>query len=99
MQEVVFIGDELTATGYRLAGATALIVPPDEAADALRSAREEASLVLLAASHARRVGMAELDEALTSVHPITVLVDDILEREPPPDMDQLMRRALGVEVS
>jgi vacuolar-type H+-ATPase subunit F/Vma7 len=99
MQEVVFIGDELTATGFRLAGATALIVPPEAAADALRSARQEASLVLLAASHARRVGMAELDVALTSAHPITVLVDDILGREPPPDMDQLMRRALGVEVS
>jgi len=99
MQEVVFIGDELTATGFRLAGATAMIVPPEEATDALRSALQEASLVLLAASHARRVGVSELDAALTSTHPITVLVDDVLEREPPPDMDQMMRRALGVEVS
>jgi vacuolar-type H+-ATPase subunit F/Vma7 len=99
MQEVVFIGDELTATGFRLAGATAVIVPPEEAAGALRSALEEASLVLLAASHARCVSASELNAALTSTHPITVLVDDILEREPPPDMDRLMHRALGVEVS
>lgn len=99
MEEVVFIGDELTATGFRLAGATALVVPPEEAATALRTAREEASLVLLAASHARGVGAAELDEALMSAHPLTVLVDDLLERVAPPDMEQLMRRALGVEVS
>jgi vacuolar-type H+-ATPase subunit F/Vma7 len=99
MEEVVFIGDELTATGFRLAGATALVVPPEDAAATLRSAREEASLVLLAASHARRIDAAELEAALTSAHPLTVLIDDILEREPPPDMDRLMRRALGVEVS
>ena len=99
MEEVVFIGDELTATGFRLAGATVLVVPPEEAAAALRAAREGASLVLLAASHARVVCAAELDEALMSAHPLTILVDDLLERVAPPDMEQLMRRALGVEVS
>ena len=99
MEAVVFIGDELTATGFRLAGATVLVVPPEEAAGALRTAREGASLVLLAASHASGIGATELDEALTSAHPLTVLVDDLLERVAPPDMEQLMRRALGVEVS
>jgi vacuolar-type H+-ATPase subunit F/Vma7 len=99
MEEVVFIGDELTATGFHLAGATVLVVPPEDTAETLRNARQEASLVLLSAGHARRVGAAELDAALTSAHPLTVLVDDILGREPPPDMDRLMRRALGVEVS
>ena len=47
----------------------------------------------------RKTGRAELDEALMSAHPLTVLVDDLLERVAPPDMEQLMRRALGVEVS
>jgi vacuolar-type H+-ATPase subunit F/Vma7 len=99
MEQVVFIGDELTATGFRLAGATALVVPPEEAATALRAARGGASLVLLAASHARGVSAAELDEALTSAQPLTVLGDDLLERVAPPDLEQLMRRALGVEVA
>lgn len=99
MSVVAFIGDELTATGFRLAGAEVFIVPPEGAPEALQTAREEASLVLLAATHARAIPAAELDRALTIARPLTVVVEDILEREAPPDIERLMRRALGVEVS
>ena len=76
-------------TQRRTSGAFGLALVPDVTLDQ----------ILLAASHARGVGAAELDEALMSAHPLTVLVDDLLERVAPPDMEQLMRRALGVEVS
>ena len=99
MATVAFIGDELTATGYRLAGARAWIVPPEEAAEALRAAREEASLVLLAPTHAHHVPGEELEDALTSFSPLVLVVDDILERESPPDLERAMRSALGVEAA
>lgn len=99
MEGVAFIGDELTATGYRLAGATAYIVAPGEAAEALQAARESVALVLIAPAHARAIPAAELDAALTAFRPLTLVVDDILEREAPPDIEQAMRRALGVETS
>jgi vacuolar-type H+-ATPase subunit F/Vma7 len=96
---VAFIGDELTATGYRLAGARAWIVPPEEAGEALRVAREEAGLVLITPAHARHVPGDELEEALRSFTPLVLVVDDILEREAPPDLERAMRSALGVEAA
>ena len=99
MPAVAFIGDELTATGYRLAGARVWIVPPEEAAEALQAAREEASLVLLAPGHARHVPGDELEDALRSFAPLVLVVDDILEHESPPDLERAMRSALGVEVA
>ena len=99
MSSVAFIGDELTATGFRLAGARVWIVPPEEAAAALRAAREEASLVLVSAAHARRLPGDELEAALRSFDPMTLVVDDILERETPPDLEQAMRSALEVEAA
>lgn len=97
MAAVAFIGDELTGTGYRLAGARAWIVPPEAAGEALRAAREEASLVLLSPRHARHVPGEELEAALRSFSPLVLVVDDILEHDAPPDLERAMRSALGVE--
>jgi len=99
VQPVAFIGDELTATGFRLAGAAVFVVAPAEAADALEAARAGSELVLIAAGHARSVDPDVLDEALRSVRPLTVVVEDILSRQPPPDLERAMRRALGVEIA
>ena len=38
-------------------------------------------------------------EALRSVRPVTVVVEDVLSRQPPPDLELEMRRALGVEIA
>lgn len=99
MAGVAFIGDELTATGFRLAGADVFVVAPDDAVAAFDEAREHASLVLLAPAHARALPVAELDAALLASRPLVLVVDDILGRETPPDIEDLMRRALGVEAA
>jgi len=99
MSGVAFIGDELTGTGYRLAGATVFIVPPEGAAEALADAQGRSSVVLLAPAHARAIPAAALEAALAATRPLTLVVDDVLQREAPPDLEQLMRRALGVEAA
>lgn len=99
MLPVAFIGDELTATGYRLAGATVFVVPPAEAAEALRQARDGAELVLIGPMHAGQVAAPELSAALAATRPLTLIVDDIAGGEAPPDVEQLVRRALGLESS
>lgn len=99
MSAITFIGDELTAAGYRLAGLRVQVVPPAEAAAALRAAREESTLVLLAPAHARAIPGAQLAEALRGFHPLTIAVDDILGQDVPPDLERDMRRALGVELA
>jgi len=99
MPGVAFIGDELTATGFRLAGADVFIVAPEDAAAAFAEACERASLVLLAPVHAQALPVAQLDAALMTSRPLVVIVDDVLGRETPPDIEDLMRRALGVEAA
>lgn len=99
MNAVAFIGDELTATGFALAGVRIYVTPPAGATEALRVARESADLVLIAAAHARAIEAAELDAALVATRPLTVVVEDMLGREAPPDLEKLMRRALGVDIA
>ncbi len=99
MPGVAFIGDELTATGFRLAGAHVFIVAPEDTAAAFAEARDRASLVLLSPTHARALPVAELDAALMASRPLVIVIDDILGRETPPDIEDLMRRALGVEAA
>jgi vacuolar-type H+-ATPase subunit F/Vma7 len=97
MTTVAFIGDELTASGYRLAGAAAFVVPREETRAALELARSSAALILIGAAHAASLPDAELAALLSQLRPLTVVVDDILAEHAPPDLDQLVLRALGVE--
>lgn len=99
MDTVAFIGDELSGSGFRLAGARVYTVALDAAASALAEARASASLVLVGAAHARALPSEVLAEALASPAPLTLVVDDILERQAAPDLESELRRALGLEFS
>ena len=67
--------------------------------EALAEARAAAALVLVTPSHARAIPGAQLAAALSALRPLTFVVDDILGRDAPPDLEQAMRRALGVEAA
>ncbi len=97
MEPLAFVGDELTATGYRLAGARVYTPSPDEVLEALRDARARAAVVLIAAPLAALLPARLLDEALASAAPLALVVDDLRGGMPPPDLEAAMRRALGVE--
>lgn len=91
MAAPVFIGDELTGAGYRLAGADARICEPADAADELARARETAPLVLIAASHAGGIP----EDQLAIAEP-PVIVVSTARGVPPPDLGERVRRELGV---
>jgi vacuolar-type H+-ATPase subunit F/Vma7 len=97
MASFVFIGDEAAAAGWRLAGATPRVCPPGAESEALAAALDEAVLVLLAAEVAARIPEAQLRAALRRVTPVTVVVPDLREAVPYPDMAERMRRQLGIE--
>lgn len=99
MLPLAFIGDEVTASGFRLAGAR-VHVPgpsPDAVRAAFEAARAEASVVLVTAALAPLLPPALLEEALAATAPLTLVVDDLLGEAAPPDLESAMRRALGVE--
>lgn len=97
MGAAVFIGDELTAAGFRLTGVTTVVAEPDAAGSALREARKQAALVIMTADLARSVPAAELEPALIAETPALAIIPDVRMRTPLPDLAKKLRRALGIE--
>lgn len=92
----VFIGDELSALGYRLAGARTVVPDDVDLAESFDSACAEASLVLITAGLAARLPRGRLGQALSS-GALVVIVPDVQNRSQMPDTAELVRRQLGIE--
>jgi len=92
----VYIGDEVSASGYRLAGLRVHIPAEDELAAVLASACGDAPLVLLSSAVAQRLSGAELESLLAGVAPPVVVVPDVRSPDDRDDVATRMRRQLGV---
>ena len=98
MGATIFIGDELTAAGFRLTGVETMTPGPDAVQQALRDARQRAALVIITASFSLRLPSPELEAALLAEEPIVTVVSDVLSRVRPPDLARRLRIALGIEI-
>ena len=97
MAAPIYIGDELSAAGFRLAGARTSV--PDEGGEAaaLADARAAAPLVLVSSAVAARIPEAEMATALAALAPLTLIVPDLAGAVPVPDIAARLRRQLGME--
>jgi len=97
MSAPIYLGDEVSAAGFRLAGARVAV--PDEGAEAaaLASARAEAPLVLVCAAVAARIPESDMAKALAALAPLTLIVPDLSGDVPLPDLAARLRRQLGME--
>lgn len=94
----VFIGDEVSAAAYRLAGLDARVVTPEQMPAAIESARgEKPPLVLLGAASLGRVEPGVLEAALRAFDPPVVVVPDAALTAPGPDLAARARGVLGIE--
>ncbi|MGA9333911.1 MAG: V-type ATP synthase subunit F [Rudaea sp.] len=95
--EVVFVGDEVTAAGFRLGGARAVSVPLAQAAAAIRTAiGEMPALLLVTAEYAQALPDTELRAALLAQQPPMALIDDLRVRVNGPDLRAEIRQQLGL---
>jgi vacuolar-type H+-ATPase subunit F/Vma7 len=78
-----FIGDEVSATAWRLIGVRATAVDKGNAAEAFEAALE--------------LDSEGLDAALRNAKPLILLVPDAANRIAPPDLDKEVDRVLGIE--
>ena len=92
-----FIGDEVTATAWRLIGVRAVTVDSGNAADALDAALGESGLLLVTAACAAELDSARLDAAVRDAEPLILVVPDAAGRLAPPDLDREVDRVLGIE--
>ena len=97
MATPIFIGDEVTAAGYRLAGVRVRAPGPGDETAALAAARAEAPLVLITAACAARVDAAALRDAVCALAPLVVVVADAQGDVAPPDLAARLRGQLGLE--
>jgi vacuolar-type H+-ATPase subunit F/Vma7 len=92
-----YLGDEVTAAGYRLAGARVCVPPQGEEAAALAALLVEAPLVLVSAAVAARIAEADLRPALAALAPLVLIVPDPIGDISMPDLSARLRRQLGIE--
>lgn len=98
MARVLYVGDEVTAAGLRLAGLETRVAAPGDAAAALREALAgEHECVLFCGRLAGFVPEPLLQQALDAREPLFALVPDILGRGAPGDVAHEVRNALGIE--
>ena len=98
MARVVYIGDEVTAAGFRLAGLETQVTDPGGAGEALRAALAgDDDCVLFSGQLAEYVPPALLQQALEGVEPLFAVVPDIRGLGAPPELVLEVRNALGIE--
>lgn len=93
----VFIGDEVTAAGYRLAGLEDRVGGAAEAPALWARALQDAPpLILITAECAAALDAAELDAALARLDPPVAIVPDAGGRVPLPEVMARVRASLGI---
>jgi vacuolar-type H+-ATPase subunit F/Vma7 len=97
MHAPIYLGDEVTAAGYRLAGVQVRVPAPGEAGAAFDAARAQAPLVLVSAGVAARIDAAQLRAALMALQPLVLIVPDARGEVPRPDLAARLRGQLGME--
>ena len=97
MQWVV-IADEITAVGWRLAGAQVQTPDARSAAECFNSAQRSADLVFITAALAEHLPVIQLQLALLAQRPLLLVIADLGHSREPPDIEQAAIRALGVAV-
>jgi len=97
MAAPIFLGDEVTGAGYRLAGAHVATPAPGGETAALAEARAATTLVLVGASLATRIDARALEQAVSALEPLVVVVPDATSVAALPDLALRLRGQLGIE--
>ena len=98
MANIVYVGDEVTAAGYRLAGVETLVPEADAVAASLeRAIADGAEMILLSGTLAAGLDADALETALAREAPLLAIVPDVFGHGAPPDIAHAVRGALGIE--
>lgn len=98
MRELIFIGDALTAAGFRLAGVESFAPQADRLVERIEAERPRCKVMAVTAPLFAALPEPLARELRQAEQPLLAIVPDIGASTPPPDMDEDVRRALGIEV-
>lgn len=97
MALLLFIGDEITATGYRQAGVRTQPVAEGQAAKAVEQALEDTQMLLITPACADELGAERLHAIMRRARPLLAIVPDAAGQRALPDIDAAVDRVLGIE--
>jgi len=92
----VFIGDELSSAGFRLAGVHVRTPAADDLAPTLAWAKREASLIMISENYAAILPAAQLRDYLTQETPLFIVVPEIRHPVQTSRLSAAIRSQLGV---
>lgn len=96
MSVPVYIGDEASAAGFRLAGLQVHTPEPGAVLQTLEQVTRNAALVLVSARLAQSIPAETLDRLLAGITQQITIVPDVLGHDPLPDLASRIRGQLGV---
>ena len=96
MTAPVFIGDEISATGYRLSGVRTRTPEPNETLEVLTWACEHAPLVMITAEYAAHLTSADSEHFLSRISPPVVVVPAIRSQASGKALANRLRAQMGV---
>jgi vacuolar-type H+-ATPase subunit F/Vma7 len=91
-----FIGDEVSAAGYRLSGIESHTADRSNALLLIKQACERSSLVLVSSSVVQFLQSYELDDLLVNIEPPVLIVPDIQGLHEVPDIESRIHQQLGL---
>jgi vacuolar-type H+-ATPase subunit F/Vma7 len=94
----VIISNEVSALGWRLAGAQPLIADERSVQKGLAEARRDADLVLITAELAKHLPDSVLNAALLAEKPLIAVIPGLPSCSEPPDLEQEVKHVLGMDV-
>jgi vacuolar-type H+-ATPase subunit F/Vma7 len=92
-----YVGDEVTAAGFRLAGVATIVPDRGHETEALASACAQYALVLLCAAVAQRIEPRVLGAALAGLVPPVALLPDVQGAARVPDLAARVAQTLGLQ--
>lgn len=93
----IFLGDEVSAAGYRLAGVDARVPAPGEETACLENALAQARIVMIGARCARALPAAALEAAQALLSPLVIVVPDWDGTQLASSPASKVRRVLGLD--
>ena len=97
MSRVAFIGDEITAAGYRLGGAEVFCPSSAKTHKTFVEVCAKVDVVMITAEAAGHIPAAYMADAQTGTSPLVMVVEDARARVSPPDLEKQMHTILGLD--
>ena len=97
MSTPIYIGDEVSSAGFRLAGLRVRIPAAGECLNELKWAMDQSQLVLISSAVASEIPGLELDHFLSRLSPAVVVVPDVHGNTPMMDLSARLRKQLGMQ--